>query len=317
MKKKYLIISLAMMFTLTAQAELQRYTKTMKNGGTVTFIKERGMTAEEFSRAPYQTKPDAAWLDKNFPLTNAERQNITAEDMDQMTQEELDQIYVRSRAGRIVPDSYAGTVMIKDGLLKDGKNTIFKTSRMASIAERFCQSLGKAEIVECLSELAWKGKRIYPVDENGQYQLRNAISIVASQSLKYALMPFTQAASPKNWLLRTTELFNGSLKYMLFPAKVYCGQSLIDSRRESIIIDYAWGDEFSPFIRGIDDLAGRGYMDVRDEVRAVRPGLYLGRAYTNKIFLLNFTLTSATQMSSAGQNTASVDGQCFNGITTR
>ena len=317
MKKQFLFISLSLMFSVAAQAELQRYTKTMKNGGTVSFVKESGMTAEEFSRSPYQLKPDPAWLEKNFPLTNTERQNITAQDLDQMTQEEVDQIYVRSRAGRIVPDSYAGTVMIKDGLLKDGKNTLFKNSRMAAIAERFCRSFGKTDLVECLSELAWKGKRIYPVDSNGQYQLRNAISIIASESLKYALMPFTQAASPKNWLLRTTELFNGSLKYMLFPAKVYCGQSLLDSRRESIIIDYAWGDEFTPFIRGIDDLAGRGYMDIRDEVRAVRPGLYLGRAYTNKIFLLNFTLTSATQIASAGQNTASVDGQCFSGTTTR
>ncbi len=317
MKKSFLFISVAMTFSLTAQAELQRYTKTMKNGGSVTFVKEQGMTPEEFSRSPHNLKPDAAWLDRNFPLSNVERASITAADLDQMTQEELDQIYIRSRAGRIVPDTYTGSVMIKDGLLKDGKSTIFKTSRMAAIAERFCRSFGKTDLVECISELAWKGKRIYPVNENGQYELRNAISIVASESLKYALMPFTQAANPKNWLLRTTELFNGSLKYMLFPAKVYCGQSLIDSRRESVIIDYAWGDEFSPFIRGIDDLAGRGYLDIRDEVRAVRPGLYLGRAYTNKIFLLNFTLTSTTQMSAAGTNTASVDGTCFNGATTR
>jgi hypothetical protein len=32
---------------------------------------------------------------------------------------------------------------------------------------------------------------------------------------------------------------------------------------------------------------------VRDEIRMVRPGFYLGRAYTGKVFLLNFTLYNA------------------------
>jgi hypothetical protein len=31
---------------------------------------------------------------------------------------------------------------------------------------------------------------------------------------------------------------------------------------------------------------------IRDEIRMVRPGFYLGRAYTGKTFLLNFTLYS-------------------------
>ena len=39
-----------------------------------------------------------------------------------------------------------------------------------------------------------------------------------------------------------------------------------------------------------DRLAGRNGFAVRDEVRMVRPGLYLGRAYLNRVFLLNFTL---------------------------
>ena len=34
-------------------------------------------------------------------------------------------------------------------------------------------------------------------------------------------------------------------------------------------------------------------MRVRDEIRMVRPGFYLGRAYVNRLFLLNFTLYNA------------------------
>ena len=39
-----------------------------------------------------------------------------------------------------------------------------------------------------------------------------------------------------------------------------------------------------------DALAGSEGLDIRDEVRQVRAGLYLGRAYFRTIFRLNFTL---------------------------
>ena len=40
----------------------------------------------------------------------------------------------------------------------------------------------------------------------------------------------------------------------------------------------------------VDILAAASMLEVRDEIRMVRPGLYLGRAYLGRIFLLNFTL---------------------------
>ncbi len=39
-----------------------------------------------------------------------------------------------------------------------------------------------------------------------------------------------------------------------------------------------------------DVLAGREGLEIRDEIRMVRPGFYLGRAYIKKVFALNFTL---------------------------
>ena len=83
---------------------------------------------------------------------------------------------------------------------------------------------------------------------------------------------------------------DGKDQWLLFPAKLYCGQSLLDSRRESIIIDYFFTDEIPGYREKPDFLAGRNGLAVRDEIRMVRPGFYLGRAYVGKVFLLNFML---------------------------
>ena len=91
----------------------------------------------------------------------------------------------------------------------------------------------------------------------------------------------------EGWLRRilpTTDV------WLLFPAKLYCGQSLLDGRRESVIIDYAYNDEIPGYQEHPDALAGRNGLRIRDEIRMIRPGFYLGRAYANKIFLLNFIL---------------------------
>ena len=81
--------------------------------------------------------------------------------------------------------------------------------------------------------------------------------------------------------------------FLLFPAKIYCGQSLLDARRESVIVDYSYNDDIDGYRKSPDSLAGRGGLRIRDEIRMVRPGLYLGRAYANRAFLLNFTLFNA------------------------
>jgi hypothetical protein len=108
--------------------------------------------------------------------------------------------------------------------------------------------------------------------------------------------------------------------WLLFPAKVYCGQSLLDGRRESIVVDYAYGDELPGYRESPDSIAGRGGLKIRDEIRMVRPGFYLGRAYVNKIFLLNFTLLSpeeATRQSAAFTAGAPVKEDCWTGEQVR
>jgi hypothetical protein len=65
---------------------------------------------------------------------------------------------------------------------------------------------------------------------------------------------------------------------------------LLDGRRESIIIDYAFSDDLPGYRRMPDMLAGRDGFKIRDEIRMIRPGLYLGRAYIDRAFALNFVL---------------------------
>ena len=97
---------------------------------------------------------------------------------------------------------------------------------------------------------------------------------------------------------------------LLFPAKLYCGQSLLDARRESIIIDYAYTDDLPGYIEPLDHLVGREGLKIRDEIRMVRPGFYLGRAYMDRVFVLNFTLYNAEI---AGSSSAEAEEDCWAG----
>jgi hypothetical protein len=62
-----------------------------------------------------------------------------------------------------------------------------------------------------------------------------------------------------------------------------------------VIIDYSFTDELPGYRAEPDSLGGRDGLRIRDEIRMVRPGFYLGRAYLNRIFGLNFTLYNAQQ----------------------
>ena len=128
--------------------------------------------------------------------------------------------------------------------------------------------------LDAIGEVLWKGKVFY----RDQRVLRNRIEDLA------LLKPLIEGE------LEPKIKVNGKDAWLLFPAKLYCGQSLLDGRRESIIIDYAFTDEVQGYRERPDFLAGRRGFRVRDEIRMVRPGLYLGRAYMNRVFVLNFVL---------------------------
>ena len=104
------------------------------------------------------------------------------------------------------------------------------------------------------------------------------------------------------------QLFGGKL-VQAYPAKLFCGQSLLDSRRESIIIDYSQAETLDG---PGGKMVGKNGLGIRDEIRMVRPGFYLGRAYANKVFLTYFTVKNEKAMKAGERKDA-----CWSGNQAR
>ncbi|WP_119389065.1 hypothetical protein [Taklimakanibacter lacteus] len=240
---------------------------------------------------------DFARVEHDVPLSHADLAKLTPANLKAMSQEEIDQIYARLKAGPIPDGVLRGDLFFERG--EDGLRT--------RLAEILGGGLGKgadAKIagLEKLGKGLWKGKRFY----RDERVLRNVIEDFAPlkaliddesriEKIEIARTGLLSWISP-----RTTA-------WLLFPAKLYCGQSLLDGRRESIIIDYAYSHDLPGYMDRPDALAGRGGLAIRDEIRMVRPGFYLGRAYANRIFLLNFTVYDPEKMSDGLQ--AFLDGR--------
>jgi len=232
---------------------------------------------------------DFAKVEHDFPLSRADLMKLTPASLLALEQEEIDQIYGRLTTGPIPDGAYEGDLFFARS--EDGLKTRLEEilgglkGRAAGI---------KVDLLEKLGRSLWKGKMFY----RDQRILRNFIEdfeplrplIDNPETL------MTAQVAREGWLgffKSTTNV------WLLFPAKLYCGQSLLDSRRESVVIDYAYTDELPNYHPSPDSLAGRGGLQVRDEIRMVRPGFYLGRAYIKRLFLLNFTLYNA-EVAAAG-----------------
>jgi hypothetical protein len=243
----------------------------------------------------YPSKTDFAQLEHRFPLSAEHLARITPESLAALDQEKIDQIYARLTAGPIPDGPFDGQVLLPRG----GSGRF----RVAEIAGGFAEYLLhlKGLQVENLGETLWKGKVFY----RDERLLRNRI-----EDLGLLRQVGLVEGEPKK------AAFDGRETWLLFPAKVYCGQSLLDARRESIVIDYFFTDEIAGYQEKPDFLAGRRGLRVRDEIRMVRPGFYLGRAYIDRVFLLNFTLYSkaiAERDGDAYRRTGQVAQDCWTG----
>jgi hypothetical protein len=222
---------------------------------------------------------DLAKVERDFPLTRAERAALVPANILALSQEEVDQLYARLTAGPIPDGPYLGDLFFARGeTLRPRLEEI-----VGGIGGRVAGE--KVEGLEAVGRSLWKGKMFY----RDERVLRNFIE---------DLRPLRALIDDPDRLGRATVPREGLLRYVLpttdvwlaFPAKLYCGQSLLDGRRESVIIDYAYGDELPGYQEHPDVLAGRNGLRIRDEIRMIRPGFYLGRAYADRIFLLNFIL---------------------------
>ncbi|MGH8727601.1 MAG: hypothetical protein ACREV9_05485 [Burkholderiales bacterium] len=218
----------------------------------------------------YSSKPDFAEVEYRHPLSASELEKIDADYLESLDQEQVDQIYARLGAGPIPDGPFDGNLFFPKG-----------TSGDKRIAEIIGGWKGvfvnlSTEKLEFIGRNLWKGKVFY----RDERLLRNRIEDLR---LLKPLIGGELSDLPKIDV-------KGKDAWLLFPARLYCGQSLLDSRRESIIIDYAFSDEIEGYREWPDFLASRRGLKIRDEIRMVRPGFYLGRAYADRAFLLNFTL---------------------------
>lgn len=245
----------------------------------------------------YAGKPDFAQVEYEYPIAPEELAKVTPKYLAGLNQEELDQLYARLGSGPIPDGPFDGEIIFPRG--SSGK------LRAAEIIGGL-KGLGvnfKGKMLETAGEALWKGKVFYRNDK----VLRNRIEDLA------VLRPVIGSGD-----IPRIEV-DGRDAWLLFPAKLYCGQSLIDSRRESIIIDYAFTDEIAGYREKPDFLAGRRGLKVRDEIRMVRPGLYLGRAYMDHAFILNFVLYNK-DLDKAGRDdfkAGAVRDDCWGGTQQR
>jgi hypothetical protein len=222
---------------------------------------------------------DFARVEEEAPLSRADLMKITPENVAVLKPEEIDQIYGRITAGPIPNGPYEGNLFFAKG--DNQPNRLEEI--IGGIEGRVAKD--KIDLLENIGRTLWKGKKFYREDR----VLRNFIEDLAPlRALIDNPSTLMTATVPRRGILSL--IMPTNQVWLLFPAKLYCGQSLLDSRRESVIIDYGYGDEIKGYQGSPDSLAGRNGLKVRDEIRMIRPGFYLGRAYTNRMFLLYFTL---------------------------
>lgn len=228
----------------------------------------------------YRCKIDFARLEQDYPLTPDDLKRITRENIKTASQEQLDQIYARLTAGPI-PDGPFAIELFRP------RDFGFMTQLAQQIAGEGLEQLKGLALLSSMPDekrgelvrLVWQGKVFNKSGKIVQTRIGD-VSVLASLIPPQPGQPHVPKPSPAD-----------RKPGLLFPAKVYCGQSLLDGRRESIIIDYAFSHEApKEYSKDFVWMMGPNGLRVRDEIRMIRPGFYLGRAYMGRIFAVNFIL---------------------------
>jgi len=208
-------------------------------------------------------------LESQYPLSDTDLQRLDPDNIEVFNQDQIDQIYARISSGPIPDGPYRGSFFFAEG------------SQYRDIADVIGGLRGMGidmnlDLVTALGEMFWQGKVFY----RDRLELRNIIDKELIMSLLFGVSRDE---------MRIEEVFGDEVA-LLFPAKLYTGDSQFDPRRPSVIIDYAETAQIEGYIDKIDRLGGKQGLKIRDEIRMLRPGFYLGRAYFGTLFGLNFTL---------------------------
>jgi hypothetical protein len=273
-------VLLTLLFHFSLQAANFQVVEKQIGSSKLTFV--RNVQAEKDQKGEekfYNTKADFALIERLAPLNKLTLASITAESLKSLTAEEFNQLYARLQSGPPLQGDYKGTVLQKSNVFMSVKKKILKNLKLegalATAVAALCQ---KNE--DCLYELIWKGKRFLPKNDLGQIEAQTLLQLPV-----------------------------GSLA--LFPMNTYCGISQIDARKESHVTDGNFADDFSHYVAMRDEFITRKQMSITEEYRMVHPGLYIGKVYSNKIFLFNVSLESNSPQTKESANA------CFDGSKTR
>jgi hypothetical protein len=239
---------------------------------------------------------DFAKLEREVPFSIDELEALIPQRFAGFTQEQVDQIYGRLTAGPIPDGNYDGDLFFPRG--SNGGTRLGEV-----LGGRLTSWIGNLAVrnAELFARMLWKGK----VFSRQGRLVRTRIEDFA---------PFAPLmGGDTRGIERITVAGRDAL--LLFPARLYCGQSLLDGRRESIVMDYAFTDELPGYREQPDELAGRNGLRIRDEIRMIRPGFYLGRAYMNRVFAVNFTLINNDAVSAGATSfrMGTVQQDCWTG----
>jgi hypothetical protein len=229
----------------------------------------RTVAAPAIRFAPENTDPSQ--VRRDIPLTANERAALTPKNLQSLTQDQVNQIYARLTPGPIPDGPYDGDLFFPRDANHRARlrDVMVLPSAIAHLATL---------PVERLARALWRGKVFY----RSQGILRNRIEDLA------VLKP----------LLRDDDTIprlevDGRTTWLLFPARVACGPSRFDPPHQAIVLDYSQAEGIEGYREIPDKLAGRERLNIRDEIRLVRHGFYLGRVYFGEQFALNFTLLNA------------------------
>jgi hypothetical protein len=239
------------------------------------------------ARRPYREKPDFAALeaDPSTRIRESALRSVTPGDLGSrgFDQECIDRIYASLPSG---PMPAAGIEFEGHAFLPDGggfqavlEQVLPATGVKAAVARALGAGMSK------LPDTLIQGK-VFSQVQGGDHPVWKARARLDTAAI--LVLDPSIALSPRKMLeLRKPEA------HLFFPARVYCGQSGLDSRRESIVIDPGYAEDFPEFKAGIDEIPGRKGMNLREEIRMIRPGFYLGRVYGAQVYLMSFTLYNA------------------------
>jgi hypothetical protein len=156
----------------------------------------------------------------SYPIATAELAKVTPDWLAGLDQEQLDQIYARLTAGPIPDGAF------------DGASCCPGRQRQVPAAE----IVGGFAGWRCTSR-AWCWRRWARACGGARFSTATSASCETASKT----WPCSRRWPGEGRAAKMD--FEGKQTWLLFPAKLYCGQSLLDARRESIIIDYFFTDE--------------------------------------------------------------------------